>query len=535
MEDINTTIIRRNTLRLKPFLLTLILITVFSLVSFAKNFNPITNQLQNENEVNDTKEKQPTYYRHFKENKVSFTAFSYRLIKLDDATNIILEMPDTDNNTSGNEYKSLSQLLFDKTRSGEFKAYPAKDLHPIYKNSLGWENMKQRMDAQNDTILIVEEKKGISNKTVFEREVNTHEIKEYLIQEMNMHNTKGEVIAKRIIGICPIRVFNRIDETGMQTDEVLRSMVAWFKFSDIQEELAKWYVLDPNTRSYTSYNDFFVEDKFEAIDFKTWFLSNDWYSWFEQQPDSLYNYCFPVYPQKASGYASEFFEQVKGTTPQKSSYNFTISTSNKKDTSAGYASTQYVYKKLELKYKGNSILYLPGNDVYINDFNSLAATLLNGLRDKKFNAYEYLEGEYEVTGNKLDSLAIEKAFGYRLETVEVYDVETGYAKLHGIVIPANPAAIKSYIIKERQYLNKKGKVLGTEIESLLPVFHIQEMYSDEQLSATAWINFSEAVQYLLNNYIYKIDYKGYTSFYDVLTGGDLKVGVVENVFLEGMD
>ena len=97
------------------------------------------------------------------------------------------------------------------------------------------------------------------------------------------------VMKVRVVGISPIRVYNRIDDQGMPTEEILQEQTFWVYYPEIRPILANHEVFNRmNDSQRISFDDFFMQRRFDSHIFAiSNVYDNRWNNSYTQGIDAL--------------------------------------------------------------------------------------------------------------------------------------------------------------------------------------------------------------------------------------------------------
>jgi gliding motility associated protien GldN len=133
---------------------------------------------------------------------------------------------------------SLIDVLVTAIEAGEIIAYHDEQfIVPIE-----IETIKNRLGAETDLMTVVDVDTGETTVEV-ELDARSEEVKRYLILEQWYFDKQHSRFGCRIIGICPIRVSQRRDEQGNETEETVMQDIFWVYFPHIRDVLSRHEVL----------------------------------------------------------------------------------------------------------------------------------------------------------------------------------------------------------------------------------------------------------------------------------------------------
>ncbi len=462
-----------------------------------------------------TAAKAQSYYQPFKQNEVSFAAVNYKIIQVSDSMNRVLNTyfavgPDA-------EEQNFAQLLYQQTKEGALAVYGMDNYFslPDYTKKEAFDKLQDRLGCGVENCLVRDENTGEYTTIAFEKVFDEREITSYLVQQLNFFKPNKQVVASRIIGICPIREYTNNESLPR------KRAVGWYKFADIQDILSKAEENEQVKNRNNSMNHFFVTNRLQSQKYKIDpAYHEDWVAWMELVQDSIYTELFPLKLTEAYAFANAFQEQLKRKKIVRAHYTYPPKAKIQKP-SATSVDFNYSYQVLELNCLENCFLQAPFEKVH--GYTGLANALLVGLRNKEFKAYAYSGFADHKIGTAMDSVSVENAFGRSIDTVKVYD-DMGNSMRYTVCTQADPGLIKSYVLRIKEYTDSNPDTKPV-IDAILPVLHTRSDRDPEQWQKkfTFWVKMDEAAPYLNENLIYKIDYSGYTSFYDFLNSNSVKL------------
>ncbi|TVR71993.1 MAG: gliding motility protein GldN [Marinilabiliales bacterium] len=128
------------------------------------------------------------------------------------------------------------------------------------------EDVQRLLGAEDELRTVVDVDTGEEIVVEIEGEVRTDEVFRYLILEQWYFDRQHSRFDSRIIGLCPIRVFQRRTEDGELTDEQIMSDVFWVYYPEIRELLARHEVFfGNNDLASLSFDDLFLQRRFSGF------------------------------------------------------------------------------------------------------------------------------------------------------------------------------------------------------------------------------------------------------------------------------
>ncbi len=205
--------------------------------------------------------KKPVPYEYMREADVMWSKIIYRMIDLRQKQNLSLYYP---TKPIGGRMNLVDLLLWGIDNEG-IRAFSTNDPLNEFTAQMTIDQIDDSFDAGTDTIRTTDPSTGQLIDVVAENPRKTYEIKKLLVKEKWFFDKNHSVMKVRIIGISPIRVYNREDDQGMPTDEILQTPTFWVYFPEIRPILANHEVFNRNNDSQRiSFDDFFMQRRFSS-------------------------------------------------------------------------------------------------------------------------------------------------------------------------------------------------------------------------------------------------------------------------------
>lgn len=156
---------------------------------------------------------------------------------------------------------SLFQLILWGIKNEGLQAYSADD--DEFTLPIGLEEIEAKFDAGTKTVEVPDYETGGTRTITQEKEINSEEVKQYLVKEEWFFNKKYSRMDVRIIGICPIRIWEEEDADGDITTK--KALGFWVYFEDARRIFANHEVYNPKSESRRlSYDDLFMQRRFAS-------------------------------------------------------------------------------------------------------------------------------------------------------------------------------------------------------------------------------------------------------------------------------
>ncbi|MDR2651487.1 MAG: gliding motility protein GldN [Prevotellaceae bacterium] len=256
---------------MKKNILLVILGLTFSFVAIAQvDVNTAQNSGQQEKKKSlvsgtnlpkrNMKERNVVPYPETEEADIVWQRKIWRAVELSEKINHPLYFPTIEATT----YKSFIQTLIEGIEKGEIIAY-----NEDYTDTLTMKDIREQFDAQ-DRQYTDEKLDGSGDTTIFVKgSFNWSDVKELLITEEWFFDKRYSQMFVRIVGICPVRVFQRAITTAdgdeERTSEYSKKQLFWIYYPDARNYLAKTICYTTkNEASPMSYDDVFQRRKFSS-------------------------------------------------------------------------------------------------------------------------------------------------------------------------------------------------------------------------------------------------------------------------------
>ena len=203
--------------------------------------------------------KAPIPYAHVREADVTQEWTVWRMVMLTEKQNLVLYYPTAPIGGRMN----LIDLLLKGVENGEITAYDPNDDYNEFARKITMAEIDQYLGAKIDTIDVADEY-GNLVRTIRETERKTDEIKRLLIKEKIYFDKKYSILNRRVIGICPIRVYLRDGADEDSRPEMMKTM--WIYMPEARDILARHPVFNRfNTAQNISFDDFFMQHRYDGM------------------------------------------------------------------------------------------------------------------------------------------------------------------------------------------------------------------------------------------------------------------------------
>jgi gliding motility associated protien GldN len=229
--------------------------------------------------------KKPVPYEYVREADVMWSKIMYRMVDLRQKQNLPLFYP---TKPIGGRMNFVDLVLWGIDNEG-VRAFSTNDPVNEFTAQMTIDQIDEAFDAGTDTTKTTDPNTGQLVEVVVENPRKTYEVKKLLVKEVWFFDKNASVMKVRIVGISPIRVYNRIDDQGMPTDEILQSPTFWVYFPEIRPILSNHEVFNrQNDSQRISFDDFFTQRRFSSHIFAmSNVYDNRWNNSFTQGIDAL--------------------------------------------------------------------------------------------------------------------------------------------------------------------------------------------------------------------------------------------------------
>ena len=217
--------------------------------------------------LNSLKEKKPIPYPRSNISDIVWARKVWRVFDLREKINYPLYYPTIIMQTR----KSLVQALVGAVYDGQIKAYDVND--DDFTTELSIEELKGRFDA-TDQVITRPKMDGSGDTTIVIRgDFNWAEIQELLIKEEWFFDKHHGQMFVRVLGICPVRVYNRSISSAAEEEEDfdfalgerVKRKLFWAYYPETRPLLVNTpCFISENEVSQTSFDDMFEKRRFNS-------------------------------------------------------------------------------------------------------------------------------------------------------------------------------------------------------------------------------------------------------------------------------
>jgi gliding motility associated protien GldN len=208
--------------------------------------------------------KAPVPYSYIREADVMWAKDIYRIIDLKQKQNLPLFYP----TKPINDRYNLVQLILWGIDNEGIRAFSIDDPKNEFTIPLDRSKVDEAFDAGIDTIKTTDLATGMLVSTAVKNERKTDEVKQIMVKEKWYFDRNHSVMNVRIVGMCPIRIYNRLDDQGLPTDVIMKERTFWVYFPEIRPLLARHEIFNENNDAQRiSFDDYFMQRRFNSYIF----------------------------------------------------------------------------------------------------------------------------------------------------------------------------------------------------------------------------------------------------------------------------
>lgn len=208
--------------------------------------------------------KAPVPYAYIREADVMWAKDIYRMIDLKQKQNLPLYYP----TKPINDRYNLVQLILWGIDNEGVRAFSSDDPKNEFTIPLDRTKIDDVLGAGNETVKKTDLNTGMVMDTVIQNERKTDEVKQIMVKEKWFFDKNHSVMNVRIVGLCPVRVYNRLDDQGLPTDIIFKQKTFWVYFLEIRPLLARHEIYNNNNDAQRiSYDDYFMQRRFDSYIF----------------------------------------------------------------------------------------------------------------------------------------------------------------------------------------------------------------------------------------------------------------------------
>ncbi len=236
---------------MKTIVLILLLFVGYSTTGVVKAQNVMDGLYPKEHVPN----RKPIPFAYIREADVMWAKKIWRIVDLREKMNLPLYYPITQ---MDDRYSLIDLLLYGIKYEG-LTAYSNKD--DEFKIALTPEQVEINMGAVNDTSQVKNADTGQWEEKIIGGDIRSDEIKQILLKEIWFFDRNYSRMDVRIIGLCPIREFEKSDSNG--DSQITKSQVFWIYYPEARDLFASHEVFNPkNDAQRRTFDDIFLKRYF---------------------------------------------------------------------------------------------------------------------------------------------------------------------------------------------------------------------------------------------------------------------------------
>ncbi len=305
-------------------------------------------------------------YEKLNENNIKYVQIVQKTIMLDSRANKKLARPEQ---TKNNRFSLIDLLLYGINKRGIHAYTPNNEEYFDYGITLN--EIRERFGVTEEIAHFENPETGEIEEHIIKKEINSSEIREYLIKELQFFDYNNNLIQSRPLWICPIRYYNREDGDG--GSDVVKKKIAWFYIPEIRKLLSEYRV-----GWFNSYDDFISYQKYSAE-------ISEYYSYIDNN-EYITEYKLPVTKEIALFHAKNDYETAKNS--YKTAYypdNKVVAYKKMDEKEVSVA--KYQYRHIKLSDPKNEMIGFPTNPIKEIGFSSLSNLIFHSIRYNEINAY----------------------------------------------------------------------------------------------------------------------------------------------------
>jgi len=210
-------------------------------------------------------DRKPVPYQYLREADVMWSKTVWRKIELKEKMNFPLYYPEQ---PIGDRMSLISLLMWAVQNQG-LTAYDEAGTDE-FGVVMTVKDIEDKFGAKDEVIMVenVEDPEGPMIEKTIEGQIYMDEVKQLLLKEMWFFDKQRSVLEVRVIGICPIRIYNKeSDDPDAEagSEQKMMKKLFWVYFPEARKILANHEVFNPkNDGAYMSFDDVFFKRMFSS-------------------------------------------------------------------------------------------------------------------------------------------------------------------------------------------------------------------------------------------------------------------------------
>lgn len=211
----------------------------------------------------------PVPYPYVREADIMWSKTIWRIINLREKMNLPLYYPTV---PMDNRLSLIDLLLYGIQKEGIIAYSP--DEEDEFSKQITWKEIEDRFGVRNDTVYIEDPETGESVMRVVNTGIVSSEVKKIMIKELWYFDKQTSQLEVKIIGICPIREYERNESTTQNTEideepELVMKKLFWVSFPSVRFLFANNFVFNPfNDAARLSFDNLFYKRRFSSYVYK---------------------------------------------------------------------------------------------------------------------------------------------------------------------------------------------------------------------------------------------------------------------------
>jgi gliding motility associated protien GldN len=188
----------------------------------------------------------------------------WRLLELKEKMNFPLYYPE---DPIGDRMSLISLLMWGIANQGltAYSETPSDEFATV----MTMKDIEDKFGAVDQTVLVEDvENPGTTIEKKIEGEIHYKEVKQLILKELWFFDKQRSVLEVRIIGLCPVRVYekdNTSDPDAEGSETNMRKKLFWVYFPEARKLLANHEVFNPeNDAERKSFDDIFFKRMFSS-------------------------------------------------------------------------------------------------------------------------------------------------------------------------------------------------------------------------------------------------------------------------------
>jgi gliding motility associated protien GldN len=208
--------------------------------------------------------KKPVPYPYVREADVMWAKIIWRVIDLREKMNYPLYFP---TKPIDNRWNLITLILYGIDNEG-LTAYSQDDPLNEFKVPLTKEAVDLAMGAGTDSAKVQDPNTGELIQKVIKKDRQLDEVKQIMVKEKWFFDRQHSTMQVRILGLCPIRLYNR-EENGVTSDELVKQKTFWIYYPEARGIMANHEIYNRfNDSQHISFDDFFFQRHFSSYIFQ---------------------------------------------------------------------------------------------------------------------------------------------------------------------------------------------------------------------------------------------------------------------------